>query len=391
MQSLAAPSTKIPNLDAWRGILSLLVCFTHAWDCFIYPFYAPYNWAHMLVGFAGRFAVLGFFIASGLAIANNCASLTAQQGYFPVLAYIQRRFERLAPPMLFSIVLCLLLEWVYNYLDLQTLAHGLRLPRSELRYNLRMVILGFASLGTMGDVTGTVNGPLWTFAIELGCYGLVGMIGAMVSGWHKRQWLHAVVASLLLVYFLYRALFPTQFFHPFAWLVFGLAWGANYRHITIPEGIANLFTPICMVLAVVSLIPGNWKNTLDNVNHLSASMVAQTLFSAGFMAWVLRRQPSSLLAPMEVLGRSSFTLYIIHFPLQFVAASYLLPRIAVPKAWAIPVSLLATGSCALLAHLLSPYVEKRWRLSRPIENGSHGWEMIFLRPIHFSHPLTYAC
>lgn len=168
VQSLTAQSTKIPNLDAWRGILSLLVCFTHAWDCFIYPFYEPYNWAHMLAGFAGRFAVLGFFIASGVAIANNCASLTAQHGHFPLLAYVKRRFERLAPPLLFSIALCLLLEWVYNYLDLQTFAHDLRLPRSELRYNLRMVMLGFASLGTMGDVTGTVNGPLWTFAIELG-------------------------------------------------------------------------------------------------------------------------------------------------------------------------------------------------------------------------------
>lgn len=367
MQSVAAPSTKIPNLDAWRGVLSLLVCFTHAWECFIYPFYTPFNWAHMLAGFAGRFAVLGFFIASGLAIASSCTSLSAQYGHFPVLAYIQRRFERLAPPLLFSIALCLLLEWVYNYLNLQALAHDLRLPRSELHYNLRMVMLGFASLGTMGDVTGTVNGPLWTFAIELGCYGLVGMIGALLSGLHRRLRLQAAVALILLTYFIYRALFPSEFFQIFAWTLFALAFGANYRRVTIPADLANIATPTCTVLAVVSLVPGNWESTLHNMNHLSTSTTSQTLFSVGFLAWVLRRRSCGWLTPLEGLGRSSFTLYIIHFPLQFVAASYLLPRIAEPKSWAILMSVLATGSCALLAHLLSPFVEKRWRLVQPIE------------------------
>lgn len=367
MQRRAVPSTKIPNLDAWRGILSLLVCFTHAWDCFIYPFYAPYNWALILAGFVGRFAVLGFFIASGLAIANNCASLKAQHGHFPVLAYVQRRFERLALPLLFSVVLCLLLEWVYNYLDLQTLAHGLRLPRSELHYNLRMVMLGLASLGTMGDVTGTVNGPLWTFAIELGCYGLVGMIGALFSNWRRGLLAQAAVALMLLVYFIYRALFPSEFFQIFAWTLFALAFGANYWHMTVPTRVALLVTPICIVLAVLSLVPGNWENTLHNVNHLSTSTTSQTLFSLGFLAWVLRRRSCRWLTPLEGLGRSSFTLYIIHFPLQLVAASYLLPRMADPKTWAILMSVLAAGSCALLAHLLSPFIEKRWRLVQPIE------------------------
>ena len=74
-------ASDLENLEAWRGLLSVLVLIAHLNQAFIYPIVGLGSYVAIINGTIANISVLCFFVLSGMLISYSGMNLT-KQGVF---------------------------------------------------------------------------------------------------------------------------------------------------------------------------------------------------------------------------------------------------------------------------------------------------------------------
>ncbi len=154
------------QLDTARLGLSLIVAVAHAYYIFVIP---VYNVGLPIVAWAARYAVICFFVLSGLVIGR---SFSRRRDTF--LPFMIRRVGRIYPPLMLSILLVVALDQALHWAEIPTRALTNDGP-NLFSYDLHSIALNLATFGFRGWLSSEANVALWSLVLEMRCYVVVGL------------------------------------------------------------------------------------------------------------------------------------------------------------------------------------------------------------------------
>ncbi len=371
------PGTHLRVLDGIRALAALEVLFGHSiW--FLWQTDSPLtSWtlAHKLVAFVVRYggqAVLIFFVLSGFVIHYRYARASAEgRRDFSIGQYAVRRARRIYPPLLFALLLTLLLDRLGIFInpalyrgDLSEAFNSVNLPVVHAWQVFAGNLLFMQDLVPGIPPFGTDN-PLGTLAYEGIFYALYP---ALFIPLHRRLGPHKAFALLLVICNGVAPLIPQAnlaripiwfgIWLAGAWLAELVVRGVRFHH----AGLVLALTGV--LLAVLALGYGPPSVLYDWLWVLAAGLLMLVTvydpapYDGGlvrFVRWFLTRSAE--------LSGSSYTLYLIHFPiLSFVLAVWRATHPQAPaQGW------LAFGTAAgivVLAMLFAQIVEKPFTSQR---------------------------
>jgi peptidoglycan/LPS O-acetylase OafA/YrhL len=181
------------GLDGLRGISALVVMVTHA---AVLPFSDPFPVLVQTLGFAGRAAVIVFFVLSGHVITSSILAMRARGGFSPAV-YAINRFARVYPPFL----LCLCLAWMVVWLRSQGwIDPQPRLMAEPIAATATNLLRDLVFLFGSGTPVQNANAPVWSLRIEVVCYVIAGLAAVgLQSGVMLRVVLMAAAIALALM------------------------------------------------------------------------------------------------------------------------------------------------------------------------------------------------
>jgi peptidoglycan/LPS O-acetylase OafA/YrhL len=342
------PSGRFDMLDGVRGWAALAVVLFHIfWETFGILVPAFRNPLTRFL-FDGRLAVCIFFVLSGEALS---AAFFAGKGDASTIRLAIKRYPRLAAPILASCLIIFALDrygLVYSS-QAATIVHRadwigdwLRAPptlSSTLRYSLYDVFFS-------DDFEHAINPMLWTMRIEL-----VGsfLVFALALVWKRLS----RPRLLLLTLFLAAAAAPIELLNFLSCFFAGVAF-ADWRTRGVFAAWGRRF--VWVSLAAIGVIA-----LADGVPHCFGWQPGKTAFAIVLMLAV---HASPRLVALfsgrlsRALGRISFPLYLIQFPVLVSATSWLIVRAGAagpPSLFAIwGISLASVAGCLLAAIAFSP-------------------------------------
>jgi peptidoglycan/LPS O-acetylase OafA/YrhL len=282
---------RISGLDSMRGIAAFLV-YTHHFVLMFYPnfYFGQHNWINHI--FNPDLAVSWFFVHSGFVLAYKGRFLTGDYYRTQLLDQALRRYLRLLPPVITSILITYALMkselifnqsygkelnsvWTTQYLNFEAFFG------EALKQSFYSIYFSFKS-------STTFNPNLWTIGQELiGSYILFAALG--LFGWWKKSFIPFLLLAIIIgpwkgimCFFIGAALtrIPSLKLHPF-FLGF------------------LIFTGF-----LISDLKGSYSSYARNIG-------------AGILMFCLLNLPRLRIwlssQPLEYLGRISYSLYVMHF------------------------------------------------------------------------------
>ena len=299
-------SGRLHHLDALRGVAALSVAMGHVFGIFT----ALESWTPLL----GRPAVTLFFLLSGYVLGKSLS----ERGSNPLvdfLGYSVRRIFRLYPAIFGALVIAAILAkfyvipsqasnlsgWFAKSLTKATTIHGIHDYLGSFRlYYLRL------------------DPPLWTIQIEFVCSFLLPFLV-----WPTRQSSVLRWGVLVILAFI-------RFTHS-EWL--GLAsylfeFYLGYLAWTLTPKIAKI-SPRTSKLLILLVVIGTlvWMCFHDRSGAGLVSISGLTAFLAlvGPCRWEALKWGLNT-APLQFLGRISYSLYLVHLPVLMICWSLIVGR-----------------------------------------------------------------
>jgi peptidoglycan/LPS O-acetylase OafA/YrhL len=302
-------------LDGLRGIAVLLVLWYHIWEISFLP--APVAWLEFVpeTGFVG---VHLFFFLSGFVIAYPFVRAALAPAPGPSWRHFAwRRFVKIVP----SYVLCIIVAYALGYAQRQTGASTV----PDIVSHLLFVHTWFPQR------YGTINGVLWTLAVEVQFYCIFPLIwwcfkrrpwltavGMIAIAWTWRATLaHCCYATIFAQYEEnlpgYLDIFAFGMIAVYLFSRFGESWRASAWRFTAPvvaaAGIAALVALLENLYAYrfADQWAGVWQ--IDGRTFLGAAFA---IIALGFLAsprwWQLLLDN----VPLRFLASISYNLYLYH-------------------------------------------------------------------------------
>lgn len=270
-------NANISTIELLRGLAATLVCFyhfTHGNNTFI----SDQNWVKHLFS-KGWLGVEIFFVISGFIIPYSMARSRYEWRNYPY--FILKRWVRIDPPYLLSIIFVLLLN----------AAAALWLVKSPA-FELRQVLLHVGYLLPFFPPLEWLNGVYWTLAIEFQYYLLIGLLFPLL--YHpQRIYFWLVTMGLLSIAWLTSN--PAMFFDFSMYFVLGFAL---FRRVEKQMGNVEF-----LIFSAIAFYVIEYKFSLQ-------------FMLAGMFPWFLIAFFPSLHAKaLRWLGMISYSLYLIHLPL----------------------------------------------------------------------------
>ena len=322
---------RIKILDSCRGIAALIVVFHHVYTrcTYLYPQESTMK-IHGLLNFISELngeAVLFFFILSGFSI-----RLSLKNGLpirKPALnEYLYRRFKRILP--LYLLALCF--TFVCGLLIHQT---------GKPDYSIRSLLGNVLFLQTPVSYRGFwfapygENGPLWSLSFEMFYYLFFPLfIFAFVRMFKSERFTgmqEKMVLGVAFVLSIACILANSYFFFPYiAFARFFFLWYCGYflADIYIKGAVrpdANFMTILFFCAAVGGLVV---LRRSDSLVELFKGMVILTVFY--FLCILRKTAAAGIMVPVEKgvnaiffhLGKGSYALYLLHYPVILVLKSF---------------------------------------------------------------------
>ena len=353
---------RMPLLDAAKGVACLLIVGHHL--CRYGPMpEAAAVLAPRLIGWLGRdgrLAVQVFLVISGFLAAASLAPegvLRSRQGFWQ---RVWQRYARLAMPYVAALCVSVLVAAAIRpWFDHeavpaapvfgQLLAHGLLLQD----------LLGYDALST----------GVWYVAIDFQLFVLALAVVMLAQGLQRRweldaaraAWLLAVLvlamaAASLFAFNLRAELDSTAFYFVGSYGLGMLAfWVGRIEH-------PRRYGAALAMLAALGIVALIWDWRI----RIAIALAMALLLAAGQRRGWLSAPPAWLAAgPLLWLGRISYSLFLIHFPVILLANAFMAQLGAHSPAFDLLGMLAALGLAVGAAALLNRWVESRpasWRL-----------------------------
>jgi peptidoglycan/LPS O-acetylase OafA/YrhL len=341
-------------MDAWRSIAALLVVISHARDIVMQPYGGSLTLApfYAVTGF-GHSAVVLFFVLSGFWISRTALARIERSDFWR--GYLVDRLTRLLIVLGPAVVLGGALDWIgLRWLDLP-IYHGqtgaLSLPEDTAsRLTLAIGLGNLVFLQTIAVPPFGTNGPLWSLAWEFWFY----LWFAALAWLMLRKRLSLVLLSL-----------PVGLLNPS--IVGGFAaWLAGFCLLLaierwplsqITPGHRSRLTMVAVTAVFLAVLVTSRRSDSQLFDFLLAVSFAALLFTAHRSALTF----PALLGGLARFGRSSsFSLYVIHFPLlAFVGGMVTQQERMDPDLAGITVTLALTGLCVAAAWIFSRFTERQ--------------------------------
>lgn len=319
--------------DAARGILALTVFVSHYVHFFVGDVHS--------LGVAGGVAVLFFFAISGFVISGSLYRHTTPNGTIDLVGFAKRRFFRIVPPLLATLLIVKVLELTLVFGGV--VGEGRR-AAGIYGYHLDLLksALSLFTLGAINDLGGGLDGPLWSLGYEIRCYVTAAVVAWLLTSRSaaKRK---AVVVVVLCAYW-YVALFIKSG-GPLGQLPWLLSFAAGFfvfKHrdaiasagwmVTVPA--AAVSAAVCPILLFSASLPDPVFLFAQCVCGLAFAILVFVLHGVAIRSRVL-----------AALGGISYTLYIAHFP---ILLAFYLPIEKVSAAMYMPLAA-AAGVITLMA------------------------------------------
>lgn len=316
---------KVEVLDFLRGIASLGVCLAHI------AFVARLAQVDVIFKY-GRLGVPVFFVISGFIIPYSLHAYGYEIRNY--LTFIVKRIVRLDPPYFATIILIIAMQYA---------AHVI--PRQGAPFSLSWVQV-LLHLGYLNAFVGYpwLNPVFWTLAVEFQFYLLIGLIYPLLFSRKA-----ATRIGLILVLILLSKLIPNP------WYVFGHLCqfllgivACQYRIGLIGKRQCLVFVALSAVFAVIG--PGGLGIDWTVSGVLAVVVILNFRFKSSVATF---------------FGNISYSLYLLHAPVAFMAQSVLARIIGADqntfsgfRAFIVP--LVAAIAAAYLLYLLVERPAQKW-------------------------------
>lgn len=307
------------QLDAIRGYSAFAVLIAHIYAWFMLPIVGLNDRGGVMLGSFAYYAVLIFFVLSGYLITHSLLLNRQKNKTINVQDFLSARALRILPPFVFAIILSAGVSVLVSAFRL----HGcdsFRLPTDVylVRDNLQLVTKDviFSTLLSNGVVPNTnsiiTNGALWSLSIEVWMYFIALLLALAWEGRFRDKIAMAAMIGLggILLLLSYKPLL----------FEFGAYWflGAAFRLHQEFKKAAKVRVAVFGLLAVIGLaicLRDPYKLVPANQGSLSLFINLAVLI---VLTAILRLIPGRFTwweFPGRFLAHSSYTLYIIHFPI----------------------------------------------------------------------------
>lgn len=344
---------RLPEIDSLRGLAALSVTLWH------YQHFAPstYPFADALIFFYkfGHIAVDFFFLLSGFIFFRKYAQ-DIQAGAVAAREFFWLRVSRLYPLHVGTLLLVTLLQLPFWVVDHGTFIYA---NYNVLHFVLNLLMLQYGWL----EAGYSFNGPSWSLSIESVLYLLFFWVASRAQTPARLAFVSGALAlfGLVVIHSPVRSTWPLLTFDFARGLSAFFIGGLLYRAVA-SDWLASLERERprqLQLIGVGALVLGAWIIALS-INALRGHAQAIALLGDAHLVYPLVAFPMLTLAalycpglrqllalpPLAFLGTISYSLYLIHFPLQL--AFKLWSRFQAPLDFA-PPSMLAAYLIALVA------------------------------------------
>lgn len=368
---------RIKYLDGVRGIACMMVILDHFLFCF-YPTTiegnpsSAHNHLELIMAktplnvvYNGDLAVCIFFVLSGFVLSIPFFKTNDRQNFLARSAI--KRYPRLIIPTFASCLLAygiMQLGWMFNQSAGQLSMSAFLKSYYNFQPSMANVInQSFYSI-FFNNQRAIYNPVLWTMKIELFGSLLIFAVLAIIGSAKRRWYLYiALVVAFFNTYYLafLAGLIFSDIVHNKTELLNSLhKWYAKY-----PLLIVGLYFGSFPVISMPNNPGSPWYDFLKigflNFNWYSLYHCIAASMLILFILGSLKLQAIMELRPVQWLGKVSFSLYLVHFPIIFSLASFvfihIIPFVKYDVAFLITfsVSLVAIGA---LSALMDKYVDK---------------------------------
>lgn len=314
---------EILTFDFFRGLSAFLVFLTHGYQIFYLPIYGR-NVLLQISSFLGGASVIVFFVLSGFLIFVSVKRNIVNNGFFSLKDYFFSRIYRIYPPLLFSILLVVGIEFIMRLFSIHgSVSFHLNSDQFDtIRTNFSYSgseVLGtlFQSYAFLAGNYLSINGPLWSLSYEVGFYLLTGMFFFVTKGSIRKTKLIKSVLFLFLILLLSVIYLRKPYFYGYL-----LIWLLGAFYFVFRETVRTRFRlPIYpfVLLALVSLM--FFLYNLDS-EFMRFELTKKAMFGA-FVFSIFIVVLIDYIIKLDCLENGiftkvsefSYTLYLSHFPL----------------------------------------------------------------------------
>ena len=290
------------SLETLRGLSAIIVVIAHAFQIFISGYYPS---VYFYFGMTAQLSVVVFFILSGIligvSIQNNKFS---NNGKFNVLAYSKSRILRIYPPLVLSLIITACLSAAVVYLF--GITSGYKSPHKFLlNYSFLfdskeyISTLTFTNMFTYRHVAS--NGALWSLPLEVWFYVIAGvaMLKSKLST-GLSIFMFFILSESNPKFLSYASLWAFSFFA--SYVVFSASWAKIYA-----LSIMSLLISLAYYFMYIVEPSPSYKSVYS---YMVMAFIAMPLI-------FLIIKKDIRITILNQFAASSYTLYLIHFPILF--------------------------------------------------------------------------
>lgn len=357
---------RIVVLDSLRGVVALVVVAHHVWAVFYSEIHAILHGLSLtfvdMVQAQNHRAVMAFFVLSGFTIALTSQARMPLPG--PLLReYAGRRVRRIVPLFYLSLIWTALLVALYT--------------PPPTAFSLTTLLGNMMFLQTSASASGNWfvpfggNGPYWSLSYEMFYYlALPVMLIASGArrGWGDFQRLRMLLVGIaaMMLGLLLLKIAPNPFAHfSTLWIV----WIAGFIAFDLPSNrqslaLLTLAPAACWGIVLLLGLLGQSSSTLRSA---AEGTTLAWLFGCvctwrSWMAHPLARAAEKVFnACFSKVGRGSYALYLLHYPLLLALHEVLTAQPTLPFAW-----VLASVGFVFFAVWFCPWIERVSSLVMPL-------------------------